>query len=62
MSKCQNEYPHGDHEPAVGLLCPNHGALLKCEIDEGGLCLVCKEDYQVVLVDPSLDKTNVRSI
>jgi hypothetical protein len=48
MGKCKNDFPHGDHELSKTHICPNHGRLLKCEIDEGGACLVCKEFFLVV--------------
>ena len=48
MSECQNDYYHGDHKPCKDYVCPNHGELLNCEIDEGGACLVCEEFFLVV--------------
>lgn len=37
---CSGHPRHLDHELS-NYVCPIHGRRLKCEIDEGGLCLAC---------------------
>lgn len=43
-----SEWSALDCRPSKHYVCPNHGSLLMCEIDEGGACLVCKDFFLVV--------------